>query len=69
MPSRRKHIPNILNGRNYTHGIRALRLYTYVCKGASKRRILLCSLRDKFILNNPPTTGGVFFSNISIKIM
>ena len=60
MPSRRKHISNILNGRNYTHGIRALRLYTYVCKGASKRRMLLCSLLDKLFLKNSPASSRFF---------
>ena len=47
----------LVRWRNYTHGIRALRLYTYICKGASKRRMLLCSLLDQLFLKNPPASG------------
>ena len=54
--------PIISRGRNYTHRSGALRLYTYICKGASKRRMLLCSLLDKLFLKNPPAKARLFFS-------
>lgn len=42
------------------HGIRALRLYTYISKGASERRMLLCWLMEKMFLKNSSAKEGLF---------